>query len=230
MNRKIVFSILLFLCAYSANLNAQFRVGPTGGFNVNRQVVKSNTYRYDGLFKSRMGYHFGILSDLVITKNISLQSELLYTHKGGYYKTERQDITEEYQSDLGYLELPAVMTYKIDLHNAYAFVGAGPYLSKLLFSKHTYNSNGFNIENGKLRVGTNTETDQIKPWDAGIKLKAGFELKKGMYVCTFYDLSTSDINPQFIITRNKSFGIQLAYIFSVTEEDRYNRFENFYEF
>ena len=30
--------------------------------------------------------------------------------------------------------------------------------------------------------------------------------------------------------RNKTFGVQLAYIFSLTEEDRYNRFENFYEF
>ncbi len=46
----------------------------------------------------------------------------------------------------------------------------------------------------------------------------------------FYDVSTSDINPQFTVTRNKTFGVQLSYLFSMTEEDRYNRFEKFYEF
>jgi hypothetical protein len=73
-------------------------------------------------------------------------------------------------------------------------------------------------------------TDQIKPWDAGVKLKAGFELKKGFSMSAFYDISTADINPQFTVTRNKTFGVQWAFLFSTTEEDRYNRFESFYEF
>jgi len=210
--------------------NAQFRIGPTGGLNFNRQVFKSNTYKYEGVFKSRLGFHIGVLSDLVIIKNLSLQSELLYTHKGGYYKTDRKDIGEIYQDDLGYLSLPVCMTAKLDVRSAWLFVGAGPYLSKLLYAKHSYTSNGSNIENGKLRVGTNYDTDQIKPWDAGVKVKAGFELKKGMYMCAFYDISTTDINPRFQVTRNKTFGVQLGFLFSTSEEDRYNRYENFYEF
>ena len=126
--------------------------------------------------------------------------------------------------------MPICLTAKLDVKSAYIFAGAGPYISKLIYSSHTYTSNGFNIENGSLRVGTNYDTDQVKPWDAGVKLKAGFELKRGMYMSVFYDISTSDINPQFTVTRNKTFGVQFGYLFSLTEEDRYNRFENFYEF
>ena len=230
MNRKFLLTLLIACLICSLDLSAQFRLGPTGGLNFNRQVFKSNTYRYDAIFKSRLGYHIGLMTDLTITKNFSLQSELLYTHRGGYYKTERKDIAEVFEDELGYITLPVCMTAKLDVGNAYLFVGAGPYLSKLIYSSHRYTSNGFNIENGSLRVGTDYDTDQVKPWDAGVKLKAGFELKKGMYLAAFYDISTSDINPQFTVMRNKTFGIQLAYIFSLTEEDRYNRFENFYEF
>lgn len=230
MNRKIAFSIILLLSIFSAELQAQFRMGPTGGLNFNRQVFKSNTYRYDGVFKTRLGFHMGLMTDLIINEKLSLQTELLYTQRGGYYKTERQDISEEYTGNIGYISLPICMTAKIDVRSAFLFIGAGPYISKLLHSSHTYNSNGTNVENGKLRVGTNYETDQVKPWDAGVKFKAGFELKKGMYMSAFYDISTSDINPQFTVTRNKTFGVQLAYLFSLTEEDRYNRFEKFYEF
>jgi outer membrane immunogenic protein len=230
MNRRILLLVVIFCSIFFTSAQAQFRMGPTGGLNFHRQVFKSNTYKYDAVFRSRLAFHLGIITDVVIDDNFSLQSELIYTQRGGYYKTDMPDITEEFQSDLGYLSLPVCLTAKLDVKSAYLFIGAGPYLSKLINSSHRFSANDINYENGKLRVGTNTETDQIKPWDAGVKVKAGFELKKGMYMCAFYDISTSDINPQFTVVRNKTFGIQLAYIFSLTEEDRYNRFESFYEF
>ncbi|MBL7764646.1 MAG: PorT family protein [Chitinophagaceae bacterium] len=229
MIRRISFIILLSILS-SQFSQAQFRMGPTGGVNFNRQVFKSNSYRYEGVFTTRLGFHAGIITDLIINRNLSLQTELLYTLRGGYFKTDRTNIYEEYQSDLGYISMPLCLTGKFDVKAGYLIAGAGPYLSKLLHSQHTYYSNGVNVENGNLRVGTNYYDDQIKPWDAGIKVKAGFELKKGFYAVAFYDISTTDINPKFQVTRNKTYGIQFAYIFSTTEEDRYDRFEKFYEF
>ncbi len=229
MIRKIVLSVLVMMFISLLSI-AQLRIGPTGGLNFNRQVFKSNTNLYEGIFRNRLGFHAGIMTDLVMNKNLSLQSELLYTLRGGFYKSDRPNLSEEYQADLSYITLPICLTYKVDVKNAYLILGAGPYLSKLLHSQHRYYSNGMNIENGPMRVGTNYTTDQIKPWDAGIKFKAGFELKKGLYMVGFYDMSSADINPQFTVTRNKTYGVQLAYIFSLTEEDRYNRFEKFYEF
>ncbi|MBL7771849.1 MAG: PorT family protein [Chitinophagaceae bacterium] len=209
---------------------AQFRVGPVGGLNFKRQVFKSNTYRFDALFKERLGFNLGVMSEIVMTKNLSLQSELLFTQRGGYYKTEGVNISEEFTSDLSYVSLPLCLTYKLDVRSAWLIAGAGPYLEKLIHSSHKYYSNGVNIENGPMRVGNSFYTDQLKPWSAGVKVKAGFELRRGMYMVAYYDIGTSDINPQFTVTRNKTYGIQWSYIFSTTEEDRYNRLENFYEF
>jgi hypothetical protein len=210
--------------------SAQLRLAPTGGFNFNRQIFKSNTYKYEGIFRNRLGFHAGMMADLVVTDFLSLQSELLFTRKGGFYKSDRPNISEEYQTDLNYISLPVCLTFKYDVKSAYLVLGAGPYINKLLSSQHRYYSNGENIENGPMRIGTDYDTDQIKPWDAGVKFKAGFELKKGLMMTAYYDWSTADINPQYTITRNKTYGVQLAYIFSLTEEDRYNRFEKFYEF
>jgi len=229
MVKRILFFCSIILCMYADSM-AQFRLGPTGSMGINRQIYKSNSYRYEGLFKNRLGYQVGVITDLILTPSLSLQSELLYARRGGYYKLEKANITEEYTTDLGYVTLPVCLTYKLDLKSAYVIFGAGPYLGKLLHSNHTYKSNDINIENGALRVGSDYNTDQIKPWDAGLKLKAGFELKKGFYMVAYYDISTADINPNFTVTRNKTLGIQFAYIFSLTEEDRYSRFEKFYEF
>lgn len=223
--------LLACLFIFLANMGiAQLRIGPIGGLNINRQVYKSNTYRYEGLFHTKMAFNAGVISDLVINRKLSLQSELIYSMRGGKYEFNRQNVSEEYKTTLGYISLPVCLTAKIDLNSAYFIVGAGPYLEKLLHSQHSYYSDGKNIENGKLRVGTDMLTDQIKPWNAGVKLKAGFELKKGMYFVAFYDIGTSDINPQPTIIRNKTFGVQASFLFSTTEEDRYDRFEKFYEF
>lgn len=229
MAKKILLTCWLF-CVITGNVLAQLRVGPVGGLNFNRQVFKSNSYRYEGVFRTHIAFNAGVLSDYIINKKLSLQSELIYTLKGGFYKFDRYNVGEELNTDVGYISLPICLTGKIDVKAAYLIFGAGPYLSKLLHSQHKFYSNGKNIENGKLRVGTNNTTDQLKPWDAGVKIKAGFELKKGMYMVAFYDIGTTDLNPQFTVTRNKTFGIQIAYLFSTTEEDRYERFEKFYEF
>jgi hypothetical protein len=208
---------------------AQFRLGPVGGFNFNRQIFKSNTYRYEGLFKNQIGFNVGLISDLTINKYLFLQSELIYTRRGGFYTSDRPNIQQEYQSTIGYISLPICLTGKLDLNKGYLIAGVGPYLSTVLHSGRSYYSNGENIQSGKMKIGTRT-TDDLKPFDAGMKFKAGFELKKGFYTVAYYDLSSSDINPGFTVTRNKTFGVQFGYIFSLTEEDRYNRFEHFYEF
>lgn len=219
-----------FLLMISTSMFAQFRIGPVGGLNFNRQVFKSNSYKYEGVFRTQLGFNIGAISDLIINRNLSLQTELIYSLRGGYYKNDNLNVSQEYESQMGYISLPICLTGKLDVKAAYLIFGAGPYLEKLMHSSHKYYSGGLNVENGKLRVGTNNVTDQLKPWNAGVKVKAGFELKKGMYFVAFYDIGTSDINPQFTVTRNKTFGLQIAYLFSTNEEDRYNRFEKFYEF
>jgi hypothetical protein len=222
--------MLFAVCLLASATQAQFRIGPAVGFNFNRQVHKSNTYRFENVFSSQFGYSIGAVGDVVLTDYLSLQPELMYTMKGGQYDLEESNVTENFQTRLGYISLPVSLVYKYNLNRGYLFAGAGFYVSKLMFSSYNLDQNSINVASGKLRVGNDYYADQIKPWDAGVRVKAGFELKKGFFVSGFYDVGTADINPQFTVVRNKTIGVQAGFIFSLTEEDRYERFENFYEF
>ncbi len=208
---------------------AQFRIGPSGGINFSHQINKSNTYPFEGVYKNRISFVAGASMDIGLKGKFTLQPEVLYSFKGGSYLLSNANIREEMKVNLGYLMMPLALAYKIDLNKAFMFFSAGPYLSKLIINNHSYIQNGNSVESGKLRVGTNYDTDQIKPWDAGLKYKIGFEHKKGLFFNAFYDMGTSDINPQFVITRNKTIGVQIGYLFSVTEEDKYDRLNSFYD-
>jgi len=222
--------ILLFAVLSTSGAMAQFRLGPIVGVNYNRQTQKSNTYRYENLFQNRLAFNVGVIGDLVITPWLSIQPELLYTFKGGAYQLEQPNLSEEYKANLGYVQLPISLTGKLVVGKAAIFGSVGGYVSKLVFTNHSYTLNDDINETGKLRVGTDYFTDQIKPWDAGARFKFGVELNRGFYLAAFYDVGAYDINPQFTVTRNKTVGVQTGYIFSLSEEDRYDRFENFYEF
>jgi hypothetical protein len=223
--------LIICICAFGFAANAQFRLGPEVGFNFNRQIHKSNSYRFERLFSSQFGYSIGAIGDWVITDYLSLQPELIYTFKGGQYNMEEaSSVSESYKARLGYISMPITLVAKKDVKWGYLIAGAGGYVSKLMFSAYTLDQNGVNVNSGSLRVGSDFYADQIKAWDAGIKVKAGLELKKGFFVNAFYDIGAYDVNPQFTTTRNKTIGVQTGFIFSLTEEDRYERFENFYEF
>jgi len=221
----LILSVFLF-----GNAGAQFRIAPMMGFNFNRQIQKSNNTRFQGLFNTNLHFSVGAMGDILLTDNLSIQPELLYTFKGGAYQLEPSTVTEEYSNSLGYISLPVCITGKIDLNRAFVFAGVGGYISRLTFTSYSLDQNAANVDAGKLRVGNDYLSDQVKPWDYGFKFKAGMELKRGFYMGAFYDVGMQDVNPQVVVTRNKTIGVQLGWVLSVTEEDKYERFEDFYQF
>ncbi len=210
--------------------NAQLRLAPMMGFNFNRQIQKSNTNKFQGLFDNKLHFSAGVMGDIIITDFLSIQPELLATFKGGAYQLEENVVTEDYTNNLGYFSLPVCITGKLNVNRAKLFLGVGGYVSRLVFTSYSLDQNNENVDAGKLRIGKDQFSDQVTPWDYGVKFKAGFELNRGLYMGAFYDIGIHDINPQPVLTRNKTVGVQLGWIFSLTEEDKYERFENFYEF
>src|ERR1700741_2312827 len=79
--KKILLSAVIMLAGAAAT-QAQFSLGIKAGANL------SNQYRSDvggsELFslKAYKGYHIGLVAETEIVKNIYLQPQLIYTHKG----------------------------------------------------------------------------------------------------------------------------------------------------
>lgn len=226
---KRAFFLLAVVCFFGT-ANAQVRLAPMAGFNFNRQIQKSNNNRFQGLFNTKLNFSAGVMADIVLTNFLSLQPELLYTFKGGSYTIEPSSVSEEYSNTIGYISMPVCLTGKINVKGGALFLGAGAYASRVSFTSFDLKQNEQRVDAGKLRIGKDYLSDQVTPWDYGFKFKTGFELQRGFYMGAFYDVGMKDVNPQYAQTRNQTVGVQLGYILSLTEEDKYERFENFYEF
>jgi len=223
---------VLILCALAlvSVAQAQVRIAPVVGFNFNQQIQKSNNISFEGVENTKLHMSLGAMGDILVTDFLSVQPELLYTFKGGAYEIEPSSVSENYNSNLGYLQMPICLTGKLKVNRGFLFAGAGPYVSRLVYTNYVLEQNYQNVDAGKLRVGKDYLRDQITPWDYGLKFKVGFELDRGFYMGAFYDMGTKDINPQFTTTRNRTVGVQMGWSISLSEEDRYERFDNFYEF
>ncbi len=222
--------LLLTAICFVGVAHAQVRIAPMMGFNFNRQIQSSNNNKFQGIFNTKLNFSVGAMGDILLTDFLSIQPEILYSFKGGAYELESASVSEKFTNNLGYIQMPVCITGKLDVKRGFLFAGAGIYAGRLVYSNYVLEQNYKNVDAGELRVGKDYLRDQITPWDYGFKFKAGLELNKGFYMGAFYDVGSKDINPQYAVTRNKTIGVQFGWSISLTEEDRYERFENFYEF
>ena len=227
LKRAFLLLATVFLCGA---INAQVRLAPVAGLNLNQQIQKSNNNRFQGVFSTKLHFSVGVMSDIILTDFLSLQPELLYTFKGGSYTLEPSSVSEQYTNNLGYVSMPVCITGKLNVRGGALFAGAGGYVSRIAFTSFELDQNSERVDAGKLRIGRDHLSDQIMPWDYGLKFKTGFELQRGFYMSAFYEIGLKDVNPQWPETRNQTVGVQIGWILSLTEEDKYERFENFYEF
>ncbi len=225
MKVKALASLLLFT-AFGAI--AQPKLGVIVGPSFTTQKWVSNAVTMGGV-KSALNFHVGVTTDFPLNYNLSLQPEL-------YYSFQKQSITQQnvnlynYNNyTLGYLKMPVLMTYMREVGNIWWYLGAGPYLSGIVNTNTTFLQNDQRISAGAMRVGYN-ELDQVIPVDYGYKIKAGFELSKGVNINFFYDRGLKDINPQFLQTYNRTFGVSFLYLFSLNENDKYNRYPDYYNY
>jgi hypothetical protein len=221
-------ALLALICMITvAQVQAQVRLGFIAGPSFSTQKITSNSYSL-GVIRTRLQYHIGALAGVALAEQWSLQPELLFSYQGSVL--EQEGLLSTYNKyNLGYLKLPVALTYVHDLEKAYLIVGGGPYLSRLINNSYTYRQNNENAVSGSQRIG-NTTNDQITPWDYGIRFKAGFEVKKGIGATFFYDYGTQDVNPQMVRTNNRVFGLSLFYMFKLNDNDRYNRYPDYYNY
>jgi Outer membrane protein beta-barrel domain len=221
---------LLFLMVFLVNtIFAQVRIGIIAGTNFTTQKWVSNSYNYEGTIAPKFVFHGGITSDIPVGDAWSIQPELYFSMQGCKISQEYNLLQTNTDINLGYAKLPVTLTYLLDLEKAFLYFGAGPYISRLGISNTTFLSNDENKKSGKLRVGL-TSDDEITPWDFGLHLKTGFQLKKGIGLGVHYSYGLKDINPQLVQTYNRSVGVSLIYLFGINGGDKYNRYPDYYNY
>ncbi len=210
MNFTRIISRILFLFLSTlliSSLPAQIRLAAIGGIHSASFPETNSISGFDtaqGKYtSSKTGFQLGVLAEIPIgRKNFFFQPGINFSAKGNQY--ERFYDTSMVQSDtlynqhtlkLNYVEIPLFLTYKIPLsknQRNHFFLSAGPYFAFIYSASQPYqnrvkffNDNKYTYNSGTEDLQVGNATGKYKTLDAGINVKAGFELGNVMLSAYF---------------------------------------------
>ena len=166
---------------------------------------------------TRVGLTLGVIADMPISSNFSFQPQLNFVQKGG------KEGEDDYEAStvINYLELPLNFVYKTtDNGSGHFFVGAGPYLGFAIGGKSKVEVLG-EEEEVDLEIG-NDDGDDIKPFDLGINVLAGYKLPGGIFISANYTPGLINIAPgagSETTVRNGYFGVRVGFMLGAANRD-----------
>ena len=187
----------LFLSIFTGYLplHAQVRLGILGGVHSTKVLETNNLPGWDTTVqqfeRSRTGFQLGVMVEVPLGHHgIFFQPSVLYTTKGRNYTRNNDSITALQRDtiynkqllELGYIEVPLNITYKIPItanRRNSIFISAGPYFGfffngSVTTESLTASSNEFHSQTKPVAVGKGPDT--YKTLDVGINGRVGFEM------------------------------------------------------
>lgn len=201
--RKMVLLLLLAL-ASSMGMKAQVRLGVFGGLHSSSVLETNHLPGWDSSTKkylgSRSGFQLGVIVEIPIGRSgFFFQPAISYITKGRKYdknydsltSLETDTIYNKQTLNLGYIEIPLNLTYKIPLtanRRNSLFISAGPYFSffnsgNITNESLTQTPNTYASESNPVNVGKGPDT--YKTFDMGVNGKVGFEMGNVM-ISTYF--------------------------------------------
>ena len=189
------FLLLWLLAIGSGAVRAQVRLGILGGLHSSNILETNSLPGWDTSVKkylrSQSGFQLGVIVEVPFGRSgFYFQPAITYITKGRQYNRNNDSITALWNDtiynkssiNLGYVEIPLNVTYKIALtgnaRNSF-FLSAGPYVAffnsgNVTTQSLTTTPEQVNSETDPVMVGKGSNT--YKTVDIGVNAKAGFEL------------------------------------------------------
>ncbi len=205
--------LLLFFVSISLVFIAKAHFGFHGGadFYAGKVTYGNVSVTYD----LKPGFTGGVFYSIPLNKDFSIAPGLDFVQKGGKINTrllENGEPVAEGSStlSLNYLQLPVNVMFKFKR----LFIGAGPVLGLGINGKEKdmFDSS---ITTGKINFG-NSETDDLKPFEFGLNMLAGYKLSNGLFINAMFNLGLNNIAPNAQSDakfHNKGFALRIGYMF-----------------
>ena len=192
--------------------NQKVKLGVKAGLNISSLTFDESELRSS----SKMGFTAGLMVEVPIAKNFSLQPELLYSQQGTKTSFFDQDVTNSNFKgtiELNYLNIPLMLKYYVIKGLS---VQAGPQVGILLKANNKYQDNFLGYEN--------QESFNLKKYSSGVDTSVnfglGYQYKDKFYTDFRYNLSYSNVfkdgDANYFINhdmKNRVFQISVGYFF-----------------
>jgi len=197
---------VLTLLAVLALSTAAFAQTPTE-FGIKAGV---NIANYGGDIEgtdARTGLHVGVVAEMKLSDNFSVQPELLYSMQGATYSESFDDVPGEITDKLDFILLPVMAKYYIIDGLS---LEVGPQFGILLSAKSEAEAGGETAE---------ADIEVYRNFDMALNGGVGYELPMGLFVQARYSLGvtniiedTNDSIDDFVLTNN-NFQLSVGYKF-----------------
>ena len=192
--------------------NQKVKLGVKAGLNISSLTFDESELRSS----SKMGFTAGLMVEVPIAKNFSLQPELLYSQQGTKTSFFDQDVTNSNFKgtiELNYLNIPLMLKYYVVKGLS---LQAGPQIGLLLKANNKYQDNFLGYEN--------QESFNLKKYSSGVDTSVnfglGYQYKDKFYTDFRYNLSYSNVfkdgDANYFINhdmKNRVFQISVGYFF-----------------
>ncbi len=196
MKRLSMVAIVLLALFIAIPVDAQHRIGFTGGLNLANVSVDPEETGIE--YSNRTAFGGGGVLDLRLAENIALQLEPMFLQKGTKVKDSVGG--DDIKVKLSYLEVPLLLKLMLGQSTTRPYIMAGPSVGFRLSAKV---SNGVELDIKDITKSTDFGLD----FGAGISFPAG---NNSIFVEGRYALGLSNINddPEDPNTDVKNKGIQ----------------------
>jgi hypothetical protein len=160
---------------------------------------------------TKVGFTAGVTMSSPLGKKFAFRPSLNFVQKGG----KQTDEGSSDKTTFNYIELPLNFVYNAGTPKGMFFIGAGPSLSIGLSGKDKW-KDGSESGSDDIKFGSGDDAD-LKSFEAGINVLAGYQFKGGFFVAANYDAGVNNIapdDPQFNTKyHNRYFGIRIGCMF-----------------
>jgi len=206
MKTKLVsVTVLAFFVTVNSFAQSNITFGVRAGVNFQNLTGKDET---GDKFSNKLipGFNVGGNVEIPVATDFYLQPGLLFSTKGA------KDKNSDFKTHLSYLEIPVNFLYKPVLGDGKLLLGFGPYAAFGVGGKYKGDGNSTSVEFG-------SDPDQVKRFDAGANLLAGYEfsnklsfqLNAGLGLVNLANRAPGDSKSSL---KNTGFGISAGYRFN----------------
>jgi Outer membrane protein beta-barrel domain len=203
--KKLIFLLTVVI---SVSVHAQkSQVGITAGTAIANYKAKLGSISFST--KSNTGFTAGVFANIAAGNSLVFQPALNWVQKGSKVDESANGYVEKSSLITSHIEVAANTLYS---SNGF-FAGGGPTLSFGISGTSKSESGGVKTSE-KVKFG-NGDNDDMKSFDLGANIVAGYQLKNGFLIAANYNLGLSNLAPGSDPNKGKLkssyFGIRLGY-------------------
>lgn len=210
MKKTIITLTAGVLFMYTANAQTT-RFGFTAGTAFANYKAKVDGESDNG--NSKAGITAGILADIPLGKNFSLQPAVNFVQKGTKDEETFGGVTEKIKLTVNCIEVPLNFLYNAPGNSGNFFIGAGPSLAFALSGKITVDD-GTNSTSVDMKFG-NADDDNMKGLDLGANFLTGYCFSNGLLLSANYNIGVNNLFPGGSndgTLKSHYFGIKLGWL------------------